>query len=43
MGIFGLCVTDETAYKILWDKNIVEEVALQAINLLGIIIGKAIF
>jgi hypothetical protein len=27
-GIFKICDTDETAYKFVWDKNVVEDLAI---------------
>jgi hypothetical protein len=42
-GLFEICNTEETAYKFIWDKCIYEELALRNLELLGIVIGKALF
>jgi hypothetical protein len=42
-GIFEQCVTEETAYKFVWDKQIEVREIIDNIEVLGIIIGKALF
>ena len=42
-ALFKQCVTEETAYKFIWDKVIDDQLSKNYIYLLGIIIGKAIF
>lgn len=42
-GLFQQCVTEETAYKFVWDKEIDEIYSEEHIETLGIIIGKALF
>jgi hypothetical protein len=36
-------MTDETAYKFIWDNKLNEQYALENVGILGIIIGKALF
>ena len=43
VGIFSLCKTDETAYQIRWDKEHVDQIVTRYLEVLGLIIGKAIF
>jgi hypothetical protein len=42
-GIFKLCNTDDTMYKLKWDEDIDEEFSSELLILYGVILGKAIF
>lgn len=42
-GIFQLCKTDDTMYKLKWDEDIDEEFSSELLILFGVILGKAIF
>ena len=42
-GIFEMCKSNETAYKLVWDKQLDIDYATPFVRLLGIIIGKALF
>lgn len=42
-GIFRLCNTDDTMYKLKWDEDIDEEFSGELLILYGVILGKAIF
>jgi hypothetical protein len=41
LGIFKQCKTDETAYQLVCDSSASDEQTIQALYLLGLIIGKA--
>ena len=42
-GIFRLCNTDDTMYRLKWDEDIDEEFSGELLILYGVILGKAIF
>ena len=42
-GIFKLCATDDTMYRLKWDQDIDEEFSAELLILYGTILGKAIF
>lgn len=42
-GIFKLCNTDDTMYRLKWDQEIDEEFSAELLILYGTILGKAIF
>lgn len=42
-GLFTFANTDETMYKLNWDKELDEEFSTRLLYLLGVVIGKALF
>jgi hypothetical protein len=42
-GIFKLCNSDDSMYKLKWDEEIDEEFSSELLKLFGTILGKAIF
>lgn len=42
-GMFKLCNTDDTMYRLKWDQEIDEEFSAELLMLYGVILGKAIF
>lgn len=42
LGIFKQANTDETSYSIVWNNPTSDELTIQALNLLGLIMAKAI-
>jgi hypothetical protein len=42
-GIFKLCNSDDSMYKLKWDDEIDEEFSSELLKLFGTILGKAIF